>query len=111
MLPAAEVVRSHLEPLVTPLVSSAATPGDGLPVDRAEITRRVSATGVTKLGEEFPTHRWVMTTIIQDTPSQKGSLDVSSAAVWDAAKDGVFNFQFDGRTLSCIVVVVAMGSS
>ena len=112
VMPAADVVRRHLEPLVEPFLSSAATPGeDGLPEDRSEITRRMSASGVEKLMEEFPNHRWVMTTIIQETPAQKGSLDVSSAAVWDADRDCVFNFQFDGKTLQCIVVVVAMSSS
>mmetsp|Transcript_5324 Transcript_5324/g.11200 ORF Transcript_5324/g.11200 Transcript_5324/m.11200 type:complete len:106 (+) Transcript_5324:52-369(+) len=84
--------------------------GVGLPHD--ELSRKLSTHAIEKLQEEFPgtTHKFVVQTTVVPQSSSSGfiGISMSSAAIWDTARDCTFNVKWENKEVHVVVTVVAI---
>lgn len=101
-----EHVRDQAQHLILEVIQDCLS-SEPAPSLHAQWTERISATGVAKLHERFPSLKFILTsTLLERT---KGGLDMASAAHWDPSCDFVFNIRFENKHVICIVSITVIG--
>jgi hypothetical protein len=73
-----------------------------------ELSRKISANGVSLLKEKFPGVKFVVQTLLIPKLQDVVGLSMSTAAVWEPANDLTFNVRWENKFVQCIVSVVAI---